>query len=557
MSGKVQAGRGAAAKRELEVDVAIVGAGFAGLYALHVLREAGWRTVLLEAGPGVGGTWYWNRYPGARCDVQSFDYSYSFSEDLQQDWAWSEHYATQPEIRGYIEHVAERFDLYRDIRFAHRVAAATYESPGRWLLRCENGVACRAQFAIMATGVLSVPLVPAIEGLTDFGGRVLHTSSWPEEGVDFRGRDVAVIGTGSSGVQAIPLIAQEARSLTVLQRTANYVMPARNRRIDDDEQQEVKSRYAERRRIARGLSSAYIKQSGDKAALEVSEEARRAEFQRRWDEGGTGILSSFTDLKTSLEANSLLGEFLAEKIAEIVEDPATAKLLTPSGYPVGAKRLCVGTDYYETYNRPNVSLHDVNADPIVGMEKDAILTRESRVEMDDLVLATGFDAMTGALTRIDIVGRDGTLGEVWAAGPRNYLGLGVHGFPNLFILGGPGSPSVLANVVTGVEQQTDWVSRCLGYMRERRMESIEATREAEEQWVENANRIAKEETLFYHANSWYLGANVPGKPRIFMPYAGGFPRYEKACEDAARDGYRGFLLDGVESEMDPASSVGR
>lgn len=527
----------------MTADVLVVGAGFGGLYALHALERAGFDAIGVEAGEDVGGTWYWNRYPGARCDVASFDYSYSFSEELQQEWSWTEKYATQPEILAYLRHMADRFDLRRRIRFGTVVTSAHWEEESdTWEVTSGSGETWTVRHVVFATGVLSVPLRPDIPGLADFGGRVIHTSDWPAQGVDISGRDLLMIGTGSSGVQALPVLARDARSVTVLQRTANYVLPARNTAVTEAEQEAVKATYPQRRRTARALSSAYIKDLPTEAALAVNDETREQVFDRCYAAGGTGILSSFTDLKSDMRANDLLADHLGRRIADIVDDPETARILTPHGYPVGAKRLCVGTDYYETYNLDHVSIHDVAADPIITVEADGVRTKSRFFPADDIVLATGFDAMTGALSRIDIKGRDGvTLRDHWSAGPRNYLGLAMHGFPNVFMIGGPGSPSVLANVVTGDEQHVDWVVRCLEHLREAGATRIEPQETAEKEWVEHVDEIARG-TLFYQANSWYLGANVPGKPRIFMPYAGGFPVYEARCDAVAAQGYRGFEI---------------
>lgn len=526
-----------------EIDIVIVGAGFSGLYALYRMRESGFRVALLEKADEVGGTWYWNRYPGARCDVESFDYSFSFSPELDQEWDWSERFATQPEILRYLVYVADRFDLRRDIRFGTTVTGAVYdESAARWQVRHTAGPEIAAQFLIMATGPLSVPIVPELPGLSEFRGRVLHTSDWPDEPVSFEGRAVAVIGTGSSGVQAIPLIAQQAGSLHVLQRTANYVVPAHNRVIDTQRLAEVKASYPQRRAQARSMSSAYIKEVATRSALEVDLEEREREYERHWRNGGPTINSAFTDIKTDERANRTLADFLHAKIRAIVADPQVAEALIPPGYPVGAKRICVGTDYYETFNRDTVTLVDLREEPLIAAGPTGLETSRRLIEVDDIVLATGFDAMTGALTRMDIRGTGGrALSGAWAQGPVNYLGMAVQGFPNMFFLGGPGSPSVLANVPPGSEAQINWIERCLTWMRAEGKAGIEATAEAQQQWIDHVNDLA-DRTLFRKAKSWYLGANVPGKANVFMPYAGGFPRYVNLCEEVAEDGYRGFRL---------------
>jgi cyclohexanone monooxygenase len=527
-------------------DAIIVGAGFAGLYQLYCLRRIGLRVRLLEAGDGVGGTWFWNRYPGARCDIESLDYSYSFSKELEQEWDWTERYATQPEILRYINHVADRFDLRPDIQLSTRVASAVFdEASATWTVTTTQGERMVSQYCIMATGCLSIPLPPSFKGLENFRHPWYHSANWPREGVDFSDRRVGVIGTGSSGVQMIPLIAEQAAHLTVFQRTAGYSVPAQNEPLAKAALEEVKRHYDQRRAHGREAFSGHFLIANDKSALEVSEEERRAAFEFRWRGAGGGfrMLRAFNDLMVNKASNEYAAEFVRSKIRSIVSDPATADLLCPKDdLPFGTKRLCVDTGYYETFNRPNVSLVDVKADPIFEITAGGLRTQAREFPLDLIVFATGFDAMTGALTSIDIRGAGArSLREKWQAGPRTYLGLAVAGFPNLFILAGPGSPSVLSNMVHSIEMHVDWVTECIGHTRARGAARIEANHEAEDSWVAHVNEIASK-TLYPTANSWYVGANIPGKPRVFMPYVGGVPAYRKIVEDVAAESYKGFAL---------------
>ncbi len=533
------------------VDALVVGAGFAGLYMLHRLRGLGLSARVIEAGDGVGGTWYWNRYPGARCDIESLDYQYGFEDDLVREWRWSEKYATQPEILRYVNHVADRFDLRRDIDFETRVTSATFdERRNRWTVATDKGGRFDTRFCIMATGCLSAARVPDIPGLDSFEGDRYHTGHWPHEGVDFTGKRVGVIGTGSSAIQSIPLIAQQAKHLTVFQRTANFSIPAHNgedvlRRDalpDEVRDAQLKERYTEHRRAQMKTHAGMIRTLNDKSALDATEEERQEEFEKRWQIGGFAIQTSFNDLGINAESNAKVSEFVREKIRSIVKDPATAELLCPTEYPMGTKRLCVDTDYYNTFNRDNVSLVDVKRAPIEEITPKGLRTTEAEYELDAIVFATGFDAMTGALLAIDIRGRDGlTLQEKWVSGPRTYLGLQAAGFPNLFMITGPGSPSVLTNMLVSIEQHVDWITDCLRYLDEHHVTTMEAVPEAEDAWVDHVNAVA-DRTLFPRANSWYIGANVPGKPRVFMPYVGGLMNYVKKCNEVAENGYQGFAL---------------
>ena len=524
-------------------DAVIVGAGFAGMYMLHRLRQQGMTARVLEAGSGVGGTWYWNRYPGARCDVDSMEYSYQFSEELQQDWEWTERFAAQPEILRYAEHVADRFDLRRDIAFATRVTGAAFdEHAGRWTVRTDRGEELSGQFLIMATGCLSSTNTPDFPGLDTFAGDVFHTGRWPTDGVAFAGRRVGVIGTGSSGVQSIPIIAAQAEALTVFQRTAAWVVPARNEPLDPDVQAAIKADYPAFREANSQMIVAFGSRypSNDVSVLAVDPDEQQRQLEARWNHGGLQFMGAFNDLMFDLAANAVAADFVRAKIHEIVDDPAVADLLSPDTL-IGCKRLCLGTDYYETYNRPNVTLVDVGTEPIAEIVPGGVRVGDEVHELDTLVLATGFDAMTGALAAIDIRGRDGlALRDAWSAGPRTYLGLGVVGFPNLFTISGPGSPSVLTNMVVSIEQHVDWIAGCTAHLRDQGLATIEATLPAQDAWVEFVNAVAGM-TLYPSCNSWYLGANVPGKPRVFMPLIG-FPTYAEQCAAVAAKGYEGFTL---------------
>jgi cation diffusion facilitator CzcD-associated flavoprotein CzcO len=531
----------------VEVDAVVVGAGFAGLYAHHRLREIGLTVQGYEAAADVGGTWWWNRYPGARCDLESWDYCYAFPE-VQQEWTWTERYATQPEILRYIEHVADRLDLRRDIQFDTRVTAAKWdEAAQRWHVETDRGDRVAARFLVMATGNLSAAKDPEIPGIETFSGAVLHTGRWPHEGVDFSGQRVGVIGTGSSGIQSIPLIAQQAAHLTVFQRTPNFTMPAKNALLDADAIAARKARADEIRETMRHKTRAgVIVPMPETSALSVDADAREERFWAAWESGTLyGMTAAYTDLLVDQEANETAAEFIRARIRETVDDPEVAQRLSPRGHPFGAKRPCLDTDYYATFNRDDVDLVDVRAEPIVEVTPTGIRTEGGEYKLDAIVFATGFDAMTGPLLGPAIIGVDDVaLRDKWAAGPRTYLGLMTAGFPNLFTVTGPGSPSVLVNMVVAIEQHVDWIAGCIEYLRRHQLGAIDATVEAEDRWVGHVSKIAGM-TLFPEANSWYMGANVPGKPRVFMPYIGGLPAYTKVCNEVAADDYRGFALTPV------------
>ncbi len=527
------------------LDAVVVGAGLGGLFALYRLRQLGLTAIAFEAGSGVGGTWFWNRYPGARCDVESLEYSYGFDEALQQEWHWPERYGTQPEILKYVNHVADRFDLRKDVRFDTRVRSATFDpASGRWTVRTDRDDVVTATYCIMAAGNLSTPRVPDFKGIGSFKGKWYHSGLYPHEGVDFSGLRVGVIGTGSSGVQMIPLIAQQAKHLTVFQRTANFSLPARNAPMDAEKERNHKAHYAERRVAALDTPFAIAGHPAPtKGALEVSEEERNAQYEAKWAEGGSiSFLYSYTDLLVNKEANDTASEFVRNKIRSIVKDPVTAELLAPKDHPIGTKRLCLDTNYYETYNRDNVKLVDVRSAPIQEITEKGVRTSDAEYELDAIVFATGFDAMTGALREIDIrAGNGPSLAEKWVGGPLTYLGIMVAGFPNMFIITGPGSPSVKTQMIAGIQQHMDWIADCITAVRAKGLSRIEPTAEAEMAWVHHVNEVA-DSTLYPLANSWYVGANIPGKPRVFMPYVGGFAGYAKRCEAIAANGYEGFVM---------------
>ena len=532
-------------------DVVVVGAGFAGMYALHKFRELGLNAIVLEAGNDVGGTWYWNRYPGARCDVPSVEYSYSFSKELEQEWNWTEIMAAQPEILEYANHVADRFDLRKDIKFQTRVASATFdEATNGWSVVTESGDTYQGRFCVMATGCLSVPNTPSIDGHDDFAGEVYHTGHWPEQGVDFTGKRVGIIGTGSSGIQSIPVIAEQAAHLTVFQRTPNYTMPAANAPLKEEFLAEAKRNYdnirAEQRASQVGIVG-YGFGFGGAENVEPTEEILKtseAERQRLVEEEGFLAIRRYADVAMDENANELACDMYRAQVSRMIDDPETAEALMPRGYPMGCKRPVIDTNYYETYNRDNVTLVDLRRGGIERITAAGVSTGQGDYEFDVLVYATGFDAMTGALGKIDIRGRQGNaLTEYWEAGPRSYLGLQVAGFPNLFTVTGPGSPSVLSNMIVSIEQHIDWISRCIADLDKQGVQTIEATVDAEDEWIAHVNDVAKD-TMFtaQSCNSWYLGANIPGKPRIFMPYVGGVGVYREKCDEVAAKNYEGFLL---------------
>ena len=551
-------------------DVLIIGAGFAGMYAIYRFRNQGLNVLALEAGTDVGGTWYWNRYPGARCDVPSLEYSYGFSEELEQEWDWPEVFSAQPEILRYANHVADRFDLRDHIRFNTRVNALDFiESEKLWRATAESGETFEANFCLMATGCLSVPNTPDFPGADTFTGRVLHTGLWPKEDVDLSGKRVGIIGTGSSGVQAIPELARQAEHLTVFQRTPVYTVPANRKAMRAAVQQEFRDNYREIRDMqqhnAGGVSGFRPVKSvpgrtsqpttpAAPSAIPVTEPVAPAadtigilaltEEQRRQlvRERGLGVLLTFRDAYVDADANEAANAAFRDGIRDLVEDPDTADVLCPTTYGLGCKRQVLDRDYYDTFNRDNVTLVDVMANPIEAITETGLSTTGGEYQFDVLIYATGFDAMTGALLRANITGREGRkLSDKWAHGPVTYLGLALSGFPNLFTVTGPGSPSVLCNMLVAIEQHVNWVGDCIDYLGEHDYGAIEALPEAEDEWVAHVNEVA-EGTMYTtpSCNSWYLGANIPGKPRIFMPYVGGYSRYRERCEEVVENDYEGF-----------------
>ncbi len=544
---------------DVDVDAVVVGAGFAGLYLCHRLVTSGFSVRVFEAGGGVGGTWYWNRYPGARCDIESVQYSYQFSEELQQEWTWSERYASQPELLAYIEHVADRFDLLRHITFDTRVERASFDDADHaWTVTTSTststadggnigggaagGETVRARMLLLGVGVLSTTVTPDFVGLDDFQGRTIHTGRWPHEPVDVSGERVGVIGTGSSGIQSIPILAEAANHLHVFQRTPNYVVPARNRSLDAEEMSSIKANYAELRAGAWDRPTGFLFPFNPGSIHDVTPEERLERFEQQWEIGGLPFLGAFGDLLFDWDANRLVTEYWQTKIRAIVDDPDVAELLIPKGDVFGGKRLCAGTDYFETYNRDDVTLVDVSAGGIERFTPNGLVAGGQTYELDTVVFATGFDALTGSVVAIDITGPDGTtMADAWRGGPGTVLGLGIAGFPNLFNLQGPGSPGVFVTMVTGIEHQTDWVIECLEWMRDHGYTRIEATPAAQDEWVDIVEAAAAV-SLRSKCDSWYNGANIEGKDRTFMPYIGGFPAYREHCARVADNGYEGFTL---------------
>ena len=525
-------------------DVIVIGAGFAGLYAVHRIAAAGLSVTAIEAAPDVGGTWYWNRYPGARCDVESVDYSYSFDESLQQSWTWSERFAAQPEILAYLRHVADRFDLRRHYRFGVDVVGATFDQDdGRWHVRSATGQTYAAQFLLCATGCLSAVNRPGIPGVDDFAGDVYFTAAWPREDPDLRDKRVSLIGTGSSGIQVAPIIAAQAEQLVVFQRSPNYTIPMPNRPWSAEEQRQIREQYPERRRISAYASAGTPHGTYHKKAVDTEPQERAKALWQRWREGGVLFAKTFPDQNSDLAANDIAREFAEERIREIVTDPVVATDLIPVDHPIGTKRICTDTGYYATFNRDNVRLVNLRREPIEAITAQGVRTKDATYSCDVLIFATGLDAMTGALTRIDPGGPGGErLRGIWANGPVTFLGLMVPGLPNLFTISGPGSPSVLANMVLHAEVQVDWAINLVLAARRLGVSEVEPRRDAARVWTDHVAKAA-EQTLFPKAaSSWYLGANIEGKKRIFMPYTGGFGTYRRHCDDVASNDYAGLVL---------------
>ncbi|MCT2559581.1 NAD(P)/FAD-dependent oxidoreductase [Tsuneonella sp. YG55] len=530
-----------------QLDVIVIGAGFAGLRALHTFRGMGLETLVLEADSDIGGVWNFNRYPGARCDVESYDYSYRFSPELEQEWRWSERYATQPEILRYIHHVADRFDLRRDIKLNTRMECARYhEASASWLVEAADGRSWRAARLVLAVGQLSTPKRTTYPGQGTFSGQVIYSANWPRETVDFTGKRVAIIGTGSSGVQMTPVIADQAKHLTVFQRTANFSIPAANAPVSDAEDAAVKAGYRKRREQARNSPSGLGFVPSARSALEVPEEERRETLEAAWNRLGFGFALAYKDILLDERSNEIASEFIRGKIAEKVRDPVIREKLTPRGFPFGTRRPSVDSGYFEAFNRPNVTLVDIAETPIVEITDDGIRTSVEDHAFDIIIYATGFDAFTGSLLAPKIVGRGGlTLEEKWKAGPVTYLGIGVHGFPSMFIIVGPGSPSLLSNVLLSSEEQIDWLAQLFDHAKADGIVEIEATEKAEREWVQHVNERAKE-TLYLKTPSYYTGAEMPGKPQVFMPYSGGVRHYRRILERTAAEGYEGFVMHRAE-----------
>ena len=526
------------------LDAIVVGAGFAGMYLVHRLRQLGFSMRAIEAASDVGGTWYWNRYPGARCDVPSLEYSYKFDEALQQEWNWPERYSAQKDILEYANHVADRFDLRRDITFDTQVVDARFdEDCNHWVVSTSTGDTLTAQYCIMATGALSSTNYPDIKGIDTFRGEKYHTGNWPKEEVDFRGKRVAIIGTGSSGIQAIPVVAKQAEHLHVFQRTAQHSIPMRNIPMDVEEEREVKANYKAFRDEIYRLPGAVKRPENVKSVTDAGPEEIEETLERAWQRGGLGFLRAFEDLMESVEKNEFAGEFARRKVREVIEDPEVRERLI-SDYPIGCKRIVLDTDYFQTYNRDNVTLVDVKDHPIDEITERGLVTNGTEYEVDCIIFATGYDAVTGALTSIDIRGRDGiTIKEKWKDGPQAFLGMAVNGFPNLFTVVGPGAPAVLANVITHIEQNVEWITDCMAYLRDHDKTCIEVSREVEQDWTNQVAEIGSQ-TLFAHCDSWYVGANIPGKPRVLLAYAGGFHTYTDKCDEVADSGYEGFHMGG-------------
>ena len=521
-----------------ELDVIIVGAGFSGLYMLYKMRKMNLKALIIERASDAGGTWFWNRYPGARCDIESIEYSYSFSDELQQEWNWSNRYSDQSEILEYINYVVKKFNLKENIVFNTSVKSATFdENLKNWILETDSK-SYSSKFCIMATGTLSSIKQPNFDGLENFKGDWYVTGEWPHEKLDFTSKKVAIIGTGSSAVQSIPVIAEEAKNLTVFQRSPNYTIPANNRPLTKKELSNAKSSYDQIREKAKYTRAGIgYNQFEERKLLDLSSEEIKKELNNRWKIGGQEIFTAgFTDVGVNVEANKIVADFVKSKIKEIVKDPNVAELLSPED-AIGCKRLCADTNYFETYNRENVELIDLNSNPINSITENGILTNDKEFKFDIIIFATGFDAMTGALQAIDITGKNGKkLKQVWKDGPKSFLGLLINGFPNLFTVTGPGSPSVLTNMMVAIEQHVEWISDCINFLSKSNLNEVEADELFQIEWMDHIEEVAKN-TLRYTCNSWYVGANVPGKKRVFMPYAGGFGKYREKCDEIAENNY--------------------
>jgi cation diffusion facilitator CzcD-associated flavoprotein CzcO len=523
------------------LDVVVVGAGFAGLRALYSLRNRGLKVRVIEASDEVGGVWNYNRYPGARCDVESYDYSYGFSDELEQEWRWTERYAKQAEILSYVHHVVEKFDLRRDIQFNTRLVDARYdEDSAGWTITTDSNQEIRARFLVMAVGQLSKTKKPDFTGESGFTGEIYHSGEWPRESVSFEGKRVGIIGTGSSGVQMTPVIAEQAEHLCVFQRTANYSIPACHAHISDDEDAVIKADYKSRREQARNSPSGLGFLPNKKSALDDPPEVREVVFEAAWNRLGFGFALAYFDILLNEEANDTAVEFAHRKIAEKVTDPITREKLTPRGFPFGTMRPAVDHGFYEAFNRDNVELVDVSDKPIVEITANGLRTATDHYSLDIIIYATGFDVFTGSLLAPNITGRNGvSLQDKWSQGPANYLGMSTQGLPNFFIMVGPGSPSLLSNVLVSIEDHADFIRDLITHMDENGYDEVEASSKSESDWVEHVNERSKE-TLYPKAKSFYMGDEIPGKPHVFMPYSGGVRGYRRILKDVADADYQGF-----------------
>ncbi len=528
-----------------EVDAVVIGAGFSGLYMLHRLRGLGLTTRVFDAADGPGGTWYWNRYPGARCDSESHYYCYSFSDEVRKEWKWSCRYPAQPEILAYLNFVADRLDLRKDIEFGTRITAGNYdEETQTWLVETDHGETVRTRFLITGVGNTSTPAKPSIPGLETFAGNVFYTALWPHEKIDFTGQRVGLIGTGSSGIQSTPYLADEADHLTVFQRTANYSVPARNHDLTDDMRRELEENYEEMRRLVLASPIGMPFEIPQKSALEVSDEERKETLDRLWEIGSFRFMfTSYNDIVLDLKANATVAGYIEAKIRDTVSDPAKADVLCEFNHPVGTKRPPIDTNYYETFNRDNVSIVSIRTNPIRAATADGLtLDNGDHYKLDSIVFATGFDTVTGTLNKLNLRGKSGVaLADKWRDGPRAYLGLCTAGFPNLFMITGPGSPGILTNFPGCIEQNVDWIVDVIKRMRDTDATEIEASEEAETQWVQDITDVANT-TLMTTVDSWYMNTNLPGKPRVFSAYFCGMNTYSEICADIASNGYRGFEI---------------
>ncbi len=528
----------------VDYDAVIIGAGFSGLGMLQQLGRAGFTAHVYETGDNVGGTWYWNRYPGICCDSEATVYQFGFDQDLMEEWEYKSRYPNGPEVLSYLNHFADRYDLRKDISFNTRIAAATVDADsGIWTVKTAGGEEVSCRYLITGVGCLSAAQMPDIPGIHSFAGKQYHTAQWPHEGVDLTGLRVGVIGTGSTGIQIIPPIAKEVGELYVFQRTANYSIPNRNRPLTAEEKARIKANCMELREEARYTPTGNLVEPRPMSALSVSDEERLATYEEDWDYGGFKLLfGGYEDLVVDEAANETVAEFVREKIRAVVEDPDTAELLTPRDHAIGTKRPPLDAEYFETFNQDNVHLVDIRSAPIEEVTEAGIRTAAEEIDLDVIIYATGFDTMTGSLDKIDIHTSAGArLADKWAGAPSTYLGLSTHGFPNLFMITGPGSPSVLSNMPTSIEQHIEWVLDCLQYAKENGVDRIEANLAAEEEWTQHVDDVANT-TLLTRTKSWYMGANTPGKPFRFVPYIGGVGEYRKRCAEVAAQGYEGFEM---------------